>query len=378
MMKAVAVYPGRPNSVHLADLPVPRLDEVPDGRGVLVRILRCGVDGTDREINAGEYGRAPAGESILVVGHENFGRVEAVGPGVTTVRPGDFVVATVRRPGTSLYDAVGLSDLTTDDVYFERGISLRHGFLTESYVDAVDYIVPVPARLRRVGVLLEPMSVVEKGILQAYAIQRRLQVWRPQRAAVLGAGSIGLLAALILRLRGLDVTVFGQRVPPYRNAGLVEELGARYASTRTMPLAEASRAYGPFDVIFEATGFSPLAFEAMEALGKNGVLVLASVTGSDRRAEIPADRINLGFVLGNKVAVGTVNSNRAHFEAAVQDLAVAEVRYEGWSAKLLTHPVHGLDHYQELFEILTSGKDVIKAYMDVEPAGDEAGANRRQ
>src|SRR5574341_797029 len=106
MMKAVAVYPGRPNSVHLADLPVPRLDEVPDGRGVLVRILRCGVDGTDREINAGEYGRAPAGESILVVGHENFGRVEAVGPGVTTVRPGDFVVATVRRPGTSLYDAV--------------------------------------------------------------------------------------------------------------------------------------------------------------------------------------------------------------------------------------------------------------------------------
>jgi threonine dehydrogenase-like Zn-dependent dehydrogenase len=364
-MKSIAVFPGRPNSVHLADLPMPRLEDIPGGRGVLVRVLRCGVDGTDKEINAAEYGRAPKGESILVLGHENFGRVEAIGPGATGLSPGDFVVATVRRPGTSVYDAVGLSDLTTDDVYLEHGISLLHGFLTEYYVDAMDYIVPVPAQLRRVGVLVEPMSVAEKGIMQAYEIQRRLRVWRPQRAAVLGAGSIGLLATLILRLRGLDVTAFGQRQPPYRNAGLIEELGARYISTRTVPLEGAARVHGPFDIIFEATGFSPLAFEAMEALGKNGVLVLASVTGGDRRIEIPADRINLGFVLGNKVAVGTVNSNRAHFEAAVADLAAAEIRYGGWTAKLLTHPVYGLEHYQELFDILVSGKDVIKAYMEV-------------
>lgn len=146
---------------------------------------------------------------------------------------------------------------------------------------------------------------------------------------VLGAGSIGLLATLILRLRGLDVTAFGQRQPPYRNADLIEELGARYKSTRAMPLGEAARVHGPFDIIFEATGFSPLVFEAMEALGKNGVLVLASVTGGNRQLEIPADRINLGFVLGNKVAVGTVNSNREHFEAAVHDLALAETRYPG-------------------------------------------------
>jgi hypothetical protein len=55
-------------------------------------------------------------------------------------------------------------------------------------------------------------------------------------------------------------------------------------------------------------------FEAMQALGKNGVLVLSSVTGGDRRVEVPADRINLEFVLGNKVMVGTVNANREHFE----------------------------------------------------------------
>ena len=63
--------------------------------------------------------------------------------------------------------------------------------------------------LRQVGVLLEPMTVVEKGIAQAYEIQRRLRVWRPRRAAVMGAGTIGLLATLVLRLRGLEVTTFG-------------------------------------------------------------------------------------------------------------------------------------------------------------------------
>lgn len=369
-MKAIAVRPGLPNSVHLAELPRPRLEDVPGGRGVLVRVLRCGVDGTDKEINAAEYGRAPEGEAILVLGHENFGQVEAVGAKVAAVHPGDFVVATVRRPGTSLYDAIGLSDLTTDDVYLERGINLRHGFLTEFYVEAADFIVTVPARLSHAGVLVEPLSVPEKGITQAFEIQRRLRVWHPHKAAVLGAGSIGLLAALILRLRGLDVTVFGQRQPPFRNVDLIEELGGRYVSTRTMPLREAAQVHGPFDLIFEATGFSPLVFEAMDVLGKNGVLVLASVTGGDRRLEIPADRINLGFVLGNKVAVGTVNSNREHFEAAVDDLALAETRYPGWAAKLLTHRVQGLENYRALFDTLTMGRDVIKAYMEVAPLRD--------
>src|SRR5881628_2378708 len=203
-MKAIAVVPGKPNSVHFAALPKPTLDEIPGGRGVLVRVLRVGVDGTDREINAAEYGQAPPGYDFLVIGHENFGRVEAVGPNVTEVRPGDYVVATVRRPGTSLYDRIGASDMTTDDTYLERGINLRHGFLTEHYVDDADFIVKVPQGLKHVAVLLEPFTVVEKGIAQAYEIQRRLRVWRPRKAAVMGAGTIGLLATLVLRLRGLQ------------------------------------------------------------------------------------------------------------------------------------------------------------------------------
>jgi threonine dehydrogenase-like Zn-dependent dehydrogenase len=365
IMKAIAVFPGKPNSVHLADLPQPLLDEIDDGRGVLVKVLRVGVDGTDREINAAEYGAAPVGYDFLVIGHESFGRVEAVGPSVTELRPGDYVVATVRRPGLSLYDQIGTYDMTTDDTYYERGINLRHGYLTEYYADTPEYIVKVPEGLREVGVLLEPVTVVEKGIAQAYEIQRRLRVWRPKRAAVLGAGTVGLLATLVLRLRGLEVTTFALSRKPYLNADLVEAIGARYISTADLPVLEGAERYGPFDLIFEATGFSPIVFESMQALGKNGVLVLSSVTGGNRTVEVPADQINLQFVLGNKVMVGTVNANREYFESGVRDMAQAEAEYPGWLGRLLTHPVKGLERYQELFDQLTTAKGAIKIYCEV-------------
>jgi len=370
-MKAIAVCPGKANSMHLAELPKPTLDAVPNGRGVLVRLLRCGVDGTDKEINAAEYGQAPKGYDFLVTGHENFGQVEAVGPNVTEFQPGDYVVATVRRPGGSIYDRIGLYDMTTDDVYFEHGINLLHGFLTEYYVDDPEYIVKVPDGLRDVAVLVEPLSVPEKGILQAFEIQRRLRVWRPRKAAVLGAGTVGLLATMILRLRGLEVSTFGRTPKPYLNSELVEALGARYLSTETTPLREAAARAGPFDIIYEATGYSPLVFEAMEVLGKNGVLVLASVTGGDRKIEVPADKINLGFVLGNKVMVGTVNGNREYFEAAVRDLALARAEYPGWAARLLTHPVHGLGQYQQLIDTLTTARSAIKVFMEIAPLDPE-------
>lgn len=364
-MRAIAVYPGKANSVHLAEMAKPAVTDVPDGRGVLVRVLRVGVDGTDKEINAAEYGAAPDGFNFLVVGHESFGQVEEVGPNVTELAPGDYVVAMVRRPGFSIYDQIGLQDMTTDDTYFERGINLRHGYLAEYYADAADYLIKIPGGLKHVGVLLEPMTVVEKGIAQAYEIQRRLKVWRPRKAAVMGAGTIGLLAALVLRLRGLEVTVFSRDPKPNRNADLIEMTGATYISVQDTTILDGARQYGPFDLIFEATGFSPVVFEGMQALAKNGVLVLSSITGGDRKVEIPADRINLDFVLGNKVMVGTVNAARENFEEGVRDMATAEAQYSGWLSRLLTHPIKGLENYEILFQALLNGNGAIKVYCEV-------------
>lgn len=366
-MKAIAVYPGKPDSIHMEELPKPSLDDIPNGRGVLVQVLRVGVDGTDKEINAAMYGMAPPGYDFLVTGHESFGRVQAVGPNVTGLQPGDYVVATVRRPGSSIYDRIGMYDMTTDDVYFERGINLRHGYLTEYYVEDPEYIVKVPDGLKEVGVVVEPMSVVEKGIFQAFEIQRRLKVWRPVRAAVTGAGTIGLLATLALRLRGLEVATFARTPRPYLNSDLVEALGAHYVSTGEQALREAAKQYGPFDIIFESSGAGPLVFEAMRALAKNGVLVLASVTGGDRMVQVPADMINLEFVLGNKVMVGTVNGNRDYFELAVADLAKAAVEFPGWAARLLTHPVRGLENYRQMMDTLTMERGAIKVFMEIAP-----------
>lgn len=368
-MKAIAVIPGKPGSVHMAELPKPDANDIQNGRGVLVKVLRVGVDGTDKEINAAEYGSAPPGCDFLVIGHESFGIVEEVGKNVTEFVPGDYVVATVRRPGGSIYDKIGKYDTTTDDTYYEHGINLLHGFLTEYYVDEPEYLVKVPKGLKEYAVILEPTSVIEKGIAQAYEIQRRLRVWNPKRAAVLGAGTIGLLATMSLRLRGLQVHTFGRTNPPYLNSDLLEEIGACYHSTENLTLIEASEKHGPFDIIFEATGFSPIVFEAMNILGKNGVLVLSSVTGGERKIEIPADMINLGFVLGNKVVVGTVNANREYFEMGVKDLCHAEHEWPGWLGKLLTHPVRGLENYRELMSTLTESKGAIKVYCEVAPIG---------
>ena len=138
----------------------------------------------------------------------------------------------MRRPGSSSYDRIGLQDMTTDDVYYERGINLLHGYLTERYVEDETYVVPLPDSLRKVGVLLEPTTVAEKGLNQAYEIQRRLKIWKPQRAAVLGSGTIGLLCTLALRLRGVDVTCFSRREAPVPEQPARRGVGRRLRELR--------------------------------------------------------------------------------------------------------------------------------------------------
>ena len=363
-MRAVAVRPGVAGSIHTRTVPRPGVDDVPDGRGVLVQVIQVGLCGTDEEICKGLFGDAPDGDDFLILGHENLGRVVAVGPAVPPeIAVGGIVVATVRRPGSSEYDHLGMQDFTTEPAR-ERGIRQLHGFLSESYVDDASFLVPLPSSLAAVGVLLEPLSIVEKGLHQADEIQRRLRIWRPQRAAVIGAGSIGLLATLLLRQREVEVTVVSRRAGPYRNRDLVEALGARYLSTTDTTLAAASAARGPFDLIFEASGHSPLAFEAARILGPNGVLVLCGVTSGRITIQIEADTINQGFVLGNKVMVGTVNSSRDDFRRGVEDMLRAEAFHPGWLGQLLTTRIDGLDDAAAVMAA-SEDPDTIKAYVEL-------------
>jgi threonine dehydrogenase-like Zn-dependent dehydrogenase len=364
-MKAVAVFPGQPNSVHLEDISKPSVDDVADGRGILVRVLKVGVDATDREINEALYGNAPPGNKFLVLGHESFGVVEKVGAKVTSVKPGDYVTATVRRPGGSIYDKIGTYDMTSEEVYYERGINLLHGFLTEYFVEAEDYIVKVPRGLKHLPVLMEPMSCAAKAVQQAFEVQRRMRVWRPRIAYVLGAGQIGLLATLILKLRGLDVYTCARSRPTTRSSQIVAGIEANYVSLTETPIDKLAARVGKADLIVDATGSSEMAFSAMQYLGHNGVLVWTSITGGHREIGVPSNKVNLEWVLGNKLLLGSVNANREHFEAGIRDFALGEVMYPGVIQQILTHPVQGLDNYKEMMRLLVEEKGTLKVYVNV-------------
>lgn len=364
-MKAIAVIPGKPHSVHLRDISRPDINSIPDGKGVRVKVLKVGVDATDREINDALYGNSPPGDDYLVLGHECFGRVEEVGPNVRRVKPGDYVTATVRRPGDSIYDQIGTYDMTSEETYYERGINLLHGYLTEEFVDGEDYIVRVPDGLKHLHVLMEPMSCAAKAIGQAYECQRRMKVWSPKRAFVLGAGQIGLLSTLVLKLRGLDVYTLARAPGPHLKSEIVAGLEANYISTSETDLAALTAKVGKADLIIDATGSSRLAFEAMQALGHNGALVWTSITGGKNTTEVPSDKINIEWVLGNKLLLGSVNANREHFEAGIRDLAMGEVMYPGVAERILTSPVDGLDNFAEMMRLLVEDNSALKVYVNV-------------
>jgi threonine dehydrogenase-like Zn-dependent dehydrogenase len=222
----------------------------------------------------------------------------------------------------------------------------------------------VPQNLKHLGVLSEPASVCAKAIEQAYLAQQRLQVWNPLRAFVLGAGQIGLLATMMLRLRGLQVFTLATKPGPHRKSEIVEAYGATYVSTHQTSMKQLTEQVGKPDLIFEATGNAEVCFRAMEVLAHNGALIWTSITGGSHEVSLDAAKINLEWVLGNKLLVSSVNGNRRHFELGIQALSHGEHTYPGITERILTHPVAGLDKYQEMMSLLED-KEALKVYVDV-------------
>lgn len=331
-MKAIIVHPGQQDSVQMQDVPDPK-----PGRGeVVVKVLRAGLCGTDAEINTGLYGQAPPGFDYLILGHENFGVVEETGKKVKGFKPGDFVVSTVRRPcGKCWACKHGENDMCTSGDYAERGIKGRHGYMAQYYVESPQYIFKIPRAVKDIGVLLEPTSIVEKGIDQSFRIQQRTH-WKPRTALVLGAGPVGLLAAAILAVRGLRTVVAGRKPADDVRAKLVPQLGSEYVSVANMPLGDLPKQIGPIDMAIEATGNSGVVFAAMQILAPDGILCLLSVTGGNKTEPVPTDQINQNLVLRNNVVFGSVNANPRHYAMGVKDFSAIERKHPGALAKLIT------------------------------------------
>jgi len=335
-MKAVAVVPGTRDSLHVrADAPEPR--PAPDE--ALVRVVEAGVCATDVEIHQGLYGEAPPGSPFLILGHENLGIVESA-PSGAIVSAGDLVVSTVRRPCPERCRpcASDQNDMCLTGHFRERGIRGLHGFMSERYAESPHYLVKLPPHLRRFAVLMEPMSVVQKGIQQALAIQQRL-AWDPRRAVVLGAGPIGILAAAALRLRGIEVHVSALEPEGSFKDSHLREAGILYVSAARTPIASLPAALGPIDIVFEATGAASVVFPAMRILGPDGVCILSSVTGGEKKVEVDLATWNREMVLGNRLVFGSVNAGRVHFEMGRRDLEAVEELLPGWLSRLITRRV---------------------------------------
>jgi threonine dehydrogenase-like Zn-dependent dehydrogenase len=335
-MKAIAIVPGTPGA-RIVERPEPAVS-APDH--VKVRIIRVGICGTDREELSGGRAQAPDGQTELVIGHEMFGQVVSVGAAATRVKVGDYAVFTVRRGCDECAPCrMGRSDMCETGKYRERGIKGLDGYQTEFAVDSEQYIVRVPAELEAVGVSMEPLSIVEKAIDEAL----RVQVVRCPEAAttpdwlfgrrclVAGLGPVGLLAAMVLRLRGGEV--YGLDVVDAASArpAWLSGIGGHYVDGREVPADQVAKKVGSMDLVLDASGIPALEFNLLDALALNGAYVLTGIPGGDRPLEIPGAELVRQLVLDNQVMLGSVNAARGHFQIGANDLAEAHLR---WGAHL--------------------------------------------
>lgn len=312
-MRALTILPGTPGSLRLEQFPEPPAE---DG-DVLVATRAIGLCGTDREISAGSYGSAPPGAERLILGHESIGQVLEAPPD-SDFAPGDWVVGIVRRPDPVPCPncAMGEWDMCRNGLYTEHGIRGRQGFASDRYRIQSQYLVKVSPELGLLGVLLEPTSIVAKAWDQIARIGARA-LGQPRTVLVTGAGSIGLLAALMGTQRGLDVHVF-DRIKEGPKPQLVRQLGATYHSGALEPPSEG------WDVVIECTGAAELLFEAIQMAARNGIVCLTGISAAGRVLKVNAAALNRELVLENNVVFGTVNANRAHYEQAADSLAMAD------------------------------------------------------
>lgn len=353
-MRAIAITPGK-GDVRLIDIDEPSVSADDE---VKLKVVEVGICGTDREEVHGGRADAPAGENRLVIGHEMLGKVVETGPGVKNVHQGDYALFMVRRPcGKCKPCNSGRSDLCTTGEYTERGIKARDGFQAEFVVDREEFLIPLPEEIARTGVLTEPMSVVEKAIDEALIIQSaRLPEtdrngWlHGRKALIAGLGPVGLLAALIMKLRGAEI--FGLDIVDESSPrpAILRELGGEYIDGTKVNATHIDDKYGTMDFILEATGVPKLEFQLIDALGINGIYVLTGIPSGEQSINIAGGPLVSNLVLMNQVMLGSVNASKEHYEKAVEDLRKSNDRFGGSVRKLITSRVPAEHYYRALTE----------------------------
>jgi S-(hydroxymethyl)glutathione dehydrogenase/alcohol dehydrogenase len=285
---------GQPLAVQDVELAGPKAGEV------LVRLEACGVCHTDLYTASGAD---PTGYAPCVLGHEGAGAVEAVGEGVTSLRPGDRVITLFApecgkcihclSPRTNrciaIRDQQGLGYLPDGTSRLARGDEqLRHFMGTSTFAEAT--VMPEIA-LAKVG----PDVPAEGACIFACGLSTGLgaaiytaQVEAGSTCAVFGCGLVGLGAIAGCRLRGAErifaMDLSQERLAMARHHGATDTLQAGDGVVDA--LKEQTGGYG-VDYTFEATGLVQVMRQAVESAREAwGLATMIGVAGKGEVLEI--------------------------------------------------------------------------------------------
>ena len=366
-MKSIAIKQAN-RELQLVDYDLPPLR---DGE-VLVKTLATGICGTDRELL--EYNRIipPEGEDFLIIGHEAVGEVAEVGASVSQLRKGDIVVPIVRAGcGRCFFCNNGRSDMCSTGNYKERGILGLHGFMSEYFTEKELNLVRIPGALKSQAVLLEPLSVGIKAIEESFEIQKT-RLYKNENVSeeeickdvlVIGAGAVGLLTSLIMAHHNAKLTCIDIEEEDGVKSDIVKMMGGYYINLKKyrendkINLEELCENHitKKIDLMFDASSDPLTSFQLMELLKFNGIAVLLGFPFEGKKNILDLGHFITSFVLRNQVLVGSVNSNKKHFERGKYYLEQSQKRFGGVLDKTITHRLPFIN-YQEAFNIESTGR----------------------
>lgn len=259
-MKAAVLH--APQDLRVETVP----DPIPGPGEALVRVRATGLCGTDYRIWSGDRpARYP-----LIMGHEFIGDVAAVGEGVGSVKPGDRVA--VEPNYSCAHCSLCLSG--NRNLCLKRtaiGIDVNGGFAELVAVPASCCWPAPPGLVDDQLLLVEPLAVVARAVARGEARSG-------ESAAVLGVGTLGLLAIQVLRARGARVLAVGRSG---RRLPLANEMGAEAVhsledGSGAMAARQFTGAEG-VDLVVETAGTSEAVAQAVELARPGGRVVLTGL-----------------------------------------------------------------------------------------------------
>jgi S-(hydroxymethyl)glutathione dehydrogenase/alcohol dehydrogenase len=356
---------GKPLVVQEIDLAEPREGEA------LVKIHACGVCHTDLYTASGAD---PGGYVPCVLGHEGAGVVEAVGPGVSSVQPGDHVVTLFspecgecihcKSGKTNLCMAIrteqGKGHLPDGTTRFSRGGEpLRHFMGTSTFAEYVVMPEIALANVRR-DAAMEAICLLACGATTGLAAA----IWKAEvepgaSVAVFGAGMVGLGALLGAKMQGAErliaVDLSAERLELAKKFGATDTIVAGDGG-EVEKILEMTGGFGA-DYTFEATGLVSVMGQAVEAARMGwGLCTVLGVAGKGEKMEI----VPRMLITGRRVQGGSFGGakGRTHVPQLVELYAEGKLDLDSFVSHRIT--LDQVNHGFELMEKQDGIRSVIR------------------